>query len=88
VSGFAAWRRLVKQGNNGNAGGRHRRRPRHQEQTMNAHNVRTRIAALLAAMATTALFVGSQLVVAGHYTAEADAALAAKQMPSTQPVGA
>jgi hypothetical protein len=88
VSGFAARRRLVKQGNNGNAGGRHRRRPRHQEQTMNAHDALTRIAALLAATAMAALFVGSQLGIAGHYTAEADAALAAKQMPSTQPVGA
>jgi hypothetical protein len=46
---------------------------------MNARNATTRIAALLAAVAMTTLTLGSQFGLAGHYSAEADAVMAAKR---------
>lgn len=46
---------------------------------MNSRNASARIAALLAAMAMTTLILGLQFGLAWHYTAEAEAVMAAKQ---------
>lgn len=46
---------------------------------MNVSNATTRIAVLIAAVAMTTLTLGSQLGLAGHYSAKANAMLAAKQ---------
>jgi hypothetical protein len=46
---------------------------------MNARNANSRIASLIAAVAMTTLTLGSQFGLAGHYSAKANAVMAAKQ---------
>jgi cytosine/uracil/thiamine/allantoin permease len=52
----------------------------YEETIMNPLNISTRIASLFAATLMTALIVASQFSLAGHYVAEADAVLAARQI--------